>query len=59
MNLRCLFLVKIVAIYGLLVCKTFGLKIGSCKSFDKSQVCLLSMFSICRPLTKTLVHICW
>ena len=39
MNLRCLFLVKIVAIYGLLVCKTFGLKIGSCKFFDKFQVC--------------------
>ena len=39
MNLHCLFLVKIVAIYGLLLCKTFGLKIGSCKFFDKSQVC--------------------
>ena len=39
MNLRCLFLVKIEAIYGLLVYKTFGLKIGSCKFFDKSQVC--------------------
>ena len=38
MNLHCLFLVKIVAIYGLLVCKTFGLKIGSCKFVDKSQV---------------------
>ena len=38
MNLCCLFLVKIVAIYGLLVCKTFGLKIGLCKFFDKSQV---------------------
>ena len=40
MNLRCLFLVKIEAIYGLLVYKTFGLKIGSCKFFDKSQVCV-------------------
>ena len=38
MNFRCLFFVKIVAIYALLVCKTFGLKIGSCKFFDKSQV---------------------
>ena len=42
MNLRCLFLVKIVAIYALLVCKTFGLKIRSRKFFDKSHVCLSS-----------------
>ena len=38
MNLHGLFLVKIFAIYALLVCKTFGLKIGSCKFFDKVQV---------------------
>ena len=28
-----------VTIYALLVCKIFGLKIRSCKFFDKSQVC--------------------
>ena len=38
MHLRCIFLVKIVAIYTLLVCKIFGPKIRSCKFFDKSQV---------------------
>ena len=39
MHLRCFFLVKIVKIYTLLVCKIFGPKIRSCKFFDKSQVC--------------------
>ena len=29
---------KIVAMHALLVCKIFGLKIGPCKFFDKSQV---------------------
>ena len=38
MHLRCFFLVKIVAIYALLVCKIFVAKIRSCKFFDKSQV---------------------
>ena len=33
-----LFLVKIGAIYPLLVCKAFGPKIRTCKFFDKSQV---------------------
>ena len=33
------FLVKIVTIYVLLVCKIFGPKIQSCNFFDKSQVC--------------------
>ena len=35
-----LFLVKMVANSALLVCKTFGPKIQSCKFFDKSQVCI-------------------
>ena len=34
-------------------CFIFGLEIWN------DICCLLSMFSICRPLTKTLVHICW
>ena len=45
MNLRRLFFVKIVAIYALLVCKTFGLKIGSCKFFDKFQVCFQGLLN--------------
>ena len=36
------FLVKIGAIYALLVCKLFGPKIRPCKFFDKSQVCLVA-----------------
>ena len=40
MHLRCFFLVKIVAVYALLVCKIFGPKIQPCKFFDKYQVCL-------------------
>ena len=31
-------LMTIVAMHALLVCKIFGLKIRSCKIFDKSQV---------------------
>ena len=39
MHLCCFFfLVKIVAIYALLVCKIFNRKIRSCKFFDKYQV---------------------
>ena len=38
MHLHCFFLVKIVAIYALLVCKVFGPKIRPCKFFDKYQV---------------------
>ena len=38
MHLRCFFLVKIVAIYALLVCKIFGPKIWLCKLLDKSYV---------------------
>ena len=38
MHLHCFNKVKIVTIYALLVCKIFGLKIRSCKFFDKSQV---------------------
>ena len=37
-HLRCFNLSILVIIYTLLVCKTFGLKIRSCKFFDKSQV---------------------
>ena len=39
-HLRCFNLSILVIIYTLLVCKTFGPKIRSCKFFDKSQVCL-------------------
>ena len=38
MHLRCFFLLKIVKIYALLVCKIFCLKIRSCKLFDKYQI---------------------
>ena len=34
-----LLLAKIAAIFVFLLCKIFGLKIWSCKFFDKSQVC--------------------
>ena len=58
MHLCCFFLVKIVAIYALLVCKNFGAKIRSCKFFDKSQVCK----SICRngqsPIRMLHTHQC-
>ena len=47
---------KIVKIYELLVCKTFGLKIWSCKFFDKFQVCYqLNLFPLqlsTKPLTR-------
>ena len=45
MHLRCFFLLKIVKIYALLVCKIFCLKIRSCKFFDKSQVCSTAAIS--------------
>ena len=39
MHLHCSFLVKIVEIFALLVCKIVCPKIRSCKFFDKYQVC--------------------
>ena len=39
MHLRCFFLVKVVTIYALLVCKIFGPKMRLCNFFDKYQVC--------------------
>ena len=39
MHLGCVFVSKIVAMYALLLCITFGPKIWSCKFFDKSHVC--------------------
>ena len=38
---RCFIVAKKVALYALLVCKIFGPKIRSCKSFDKFQVWVL------------------
>ena len=35
---------KVVAIHPLLVCKFFGLKIQTCKLFDKFQVCDFYVF---------------
>ena len=57
MHLRCFFLVKIVAIYALLVCKIFGAKIRSCKFFDKSQVCVhIVALLVLRLLAHTHTH---